>query len=202
MAGITILPLRLPDKIEAGASCVPSGWDTHVQQGVNGRVFVNANRSDPVGAWDLSAGRQYLHWGAIKPIFYMHMTCKGMSKGFTFRDPADYRADDGEGFVVDVDGTLYLAKRYVPNADEQSYYHERVCKRPIEGTVTITGGGTVDYDTGIVTGTTAGTACTFQFLKAVRFASDRLPMAVHTLKGNDSDQIEVSAIVLEEVIED
>lgn len=202
MPGITILPLRLPNKIEAGATCIPSGWDSNIDEGVNGRTYANANRSDSVGEWDLSAGRQYLHWGAIKPIFYMHMTCKGQSKGFTFRDPADYRADTGEGFVVDVGGTLYLAKRYIPDPDQPSYYHERVCKRPIEGTVTIAGGGTVDYDTGIVTGTTAGTACTFQFLKAVRFASDRLPMPVHALKGNDSDQIEISSILLREVIED
>jgi uncharacterized protein (TIGR02217 family) len=170
-----------------------------VLPGVNGRPNVNVNRSLPKGEWDLSGGRQYLYWNVVKQIFNMHMVCKGRGYGFTFRDPSDYRADTGEGFVRSVEGTLYLAKRYEA-ATGQAF--ERICKRPISGSVTISGGGSVDYDTGIVTGTTAGTACTFQFLKAVQFASDQLPMRVHVLKGDDADQIEISVIPLVEVIED
>jgi uncharacterized protein (TIGR02217 family) len=202
MAGITVLPIRLPDSIEAGALCIPSSWDSHVDEALDGRPYANANRSDPVGEWDLSAGRQYLYWGNIKRIMALHMVTRGQSKGFLFRDPADYRADTGEGFVVNVGGTLYLSKRYIPDAAQPSYYHERVCKRPISGTVTISGGGSVNYTTGVVTGTTAGTACTFHFLKAVRFTNDRLPMPAHSIQGDDSDQIEVSSILLREIIED
>ena len=125
---------------------------------------------------------------------HFHMT-RGAWKTFLFKDRADFNHWQvststaaiaiGTGDAADL--TFPLVKRYGSGADQRS----RTITDPISGTVQIYLAGvlqtettdySIDYETGIVTFTSApggGVAVTakFQFRTRVRFASDRLPLA-------------------------
>ena len=193
---VTILAERLTDEIENGAIAYPSRWSTTRLTAANGVPHHNINWTRPIGRWEL---RGNFDPDSVIGLRNMHMVARGMGKAFLFRDPSDFRAESGEGVLVDDDGTIYCGKQYTIGG--QTY--TRTCKRIISGTATLLSGTSIDYDTGIVTGGNAGEACTFQFLKVVAFDSDELPLRVELLGDTgEEDLIAVDGIGLIEIPED
>jgi uncharacterized protein (TIGR02217 family) len=193
---VTILSERLTDEIETGAVAYPSRWSTTRLIAANGVPHHNINWSRPIGRWDLSGG-----WDvdSARAILNMHMNTRGMGKAFLFRDPADFRAESGEGVIVNESGTLYLGKRYTVG----STTYTRVCKRIVSGSAVLLSGTSINYTTGVVTGGNAGDACTFEFLKVVAFDNDELPVELMTVGATgDEDTIRVSSLGLVEIPED
>jgi hypothetical protein len=193
---VTILNERLTDEIETGAVAYPSRWSTTRLIAANGVPHHNINWSRPIGRWDLRGNydRQ-----SVEGLLNMHMNARGMGKAFLFRDPSDFRAESGEGVIVNESGTLYLGKRYTVG----STTYTRTCKRIISGSATLLSGTSINYTTGVVTGGNAGEACTFEFLKVVAFDADELPLRVEMLGDTtDEDLICVDGIGLVEIPED
>ena len=87
---------------------------------------------------------------------------RGRSDSFRFKDPFDHSAT----LEPIVGGQLI--KRY--SAGSATY--DRPITKPIDGTVTFSGGGTLNYETGIITGGSGGT-WSGQFEIQARFGSDR-----------------------------
>ena len=102
----------------------------------------------------------------------------GGALGFRAKDYSDYLSCDvGQTPLVtdqpllDLGGGVYqLNKRYQVGIDEDSnpVYQDRPIYKPVPGTVLLSGGGSVDYTTGLVTGGGGGTAG-FEFDVPVRF---------------------------------
>jgi hypothetical protein len=192
---VTILTERLTDEIETRAVAYPSRWSTTRLMGANGRPHHNSNWSIPIGRWDLAG--VYTR-DSVEGLRNMHMIARGMGKAFLFRDFSDYRAETGEGVLVSEDGVLYCGKRYTVG----STTFTRTCKRIISSTATLLSGSSINYTTGVVTGGSAGDACTFQFLKVVAFDSDELAIEAEMIGDeHDDDVMRVGRIGLVEIPE-
>lgn len=87
---------------------------------------------------------------------------RGQSDSFRFKDPFDHTAS-GEPIV-----SGQLVKRYTVG----SVNYDRPITKPISGTVTFGGGGTLDYSTGIISGGAGGT-WSGEFEIQARFDTDR-----------------------------
>jgi len=87
---------------------------------------------------------------------------RGQSESFRFKDPFDHRAVN-EPIV-----SGQLVKRYTVGSTN----YDRPITKPINGTVSFTGGGTLNYETGVVSGNAGGT-WSGQFEIQARFATDR-----------------------------
>jgi len=92
---------------------------------------------------------------------------RGSTDSFRFRDPFDYTATAQP--LISVTGGRQLVKRYTIG----SYTYDRPIQKPVSGSVTLTGGGSVDYATGIVSGGSGGT-WSGSFDIQARFVDDRL----------------------------
>lgn len=100
---------------------------------------------------------------------------RGNSRCFRFKNWADYK-DDGKGRVILVDGDYRLVKDYHESGDDDTYTVN--IYKPVSGTIALAGGasgGTLDYETGIVTGegVTTGT-WTGQFDLWMHFVEENL----------------------------
>lgn len=95
---------------------------------------------------------------------YDHFAARrGATDSFPFLDPFDYVAS-GEPIV-----SGQLVKRYTAGA----YTYDRPITLPISGTVTYSGGGSLDYSTGIISGGSGGT-WSGEFRIPARYDSDVL----------------------------
>lgn len=92
---------------------------------------------------------------------------RGSTDSFRFRDPFDYTATAQP--LIAVSGGRQIVKRYTVGA----YTYDRPIQKPVSGTVSLTGGGSIDYSTGIVTGGAGGT-WSGEFDIQARFLDDRL----------------------------
>ena len=103
----------------------------------------------------------------------------GGALGFRAKDYADYLScdvgqtpsvNDQPLLATDTPGVYQLNKRYQVGIDEdnQPVYQDRPIYKPVVGTVVLSGAGTVDYTTGLVTGSAGGTAG-YEFDVPVRF---------------------------------
>lgn len=97
---------------------------------------------------------------------------KGRAHGFRFRDWSDYQATSATGVLVPFNGGYQLAKKY-ESGDLIEY--RRIAK-PVPGAVTIAGGGTVDYETGMVTGANPSATWAGEFDVPCRFDTDRMEL--------------------------
>lgn len=95
---------------------------------------------------------------------YAHFTARrGSTDSFPFLDPFDYVAS-GEPIVGG-----QLVKRYTFG----SYTYDRPITLPKSGTVTFSGGGTLNYSTGVISGGAGGT-WSGEFYVPARYDSDAL----------------------------
>jgi uncharacterized protein (TIGR02217 family) len=86
---------------------------------------------------------------------------RGQSDSFRFTDPFDFQAIN-EPIV-----SGQLVKRYVAG----SVTYDRPIVKPVNGTVSFTGGGTLDYESGVISGGTGG-SWSGEFEIQARFSTD------------------------------
>jgi len=87
---------------------------------------------------------------AMDEILHYFNAVMGSAYGFRLKDPRDYSATVAQGFVYALTATTWqMRKRYTMGA----LTLDRNIKKPVSGTVAVSGGGTysVDYTTGIIT---------------------------------------------------
>ncbi len=137
--------------------------------------------------------------------FYKAM--KGRFYSFRYKDWADFTATDTEGIFGIIDSTHFqLYKQYeIPPVDSSGpdFYNRKITK-PVNGTLTITGGVvmSIDYTTGIVTMTSGTpTAWAGEFDVPVRFDTDAMQASIITREGGHAFMYSWSSIVLLEVRE-
>jgi uncharacterized protein (TIGR02217 family) len=121
----------------------------------------------------------------------------GMAHSFLARDPLDYSAAVGEGLFIDAEGSpagMQMVKRVTLGA----YTADIVVTKPVNGTIVLVGGGTVDYDTGIVEDG-APTGWSGQYDKHVRFDTDKIKPAIVNKSNRDGYIVAWEALPIIEV---
>lgn len=170
--------VRLPEIFEQGAQGGPT-YSTSVSKTLGGREKRIANWSQPQHRWNVASPvRDEAAFHTLLAFFHARM---GRGYGFRFKDWADYEAVAQP--LVAVTGGYQLAKTYTSGA----FTLVRKITRPVTGTVTFTGGGTLNYSTGLITGSSGG-AWTGEFDIPVRFESDEFNLTL--------DQVDIGAAEL------
>lgn len=106
-------------------------------------------------------------------LFRFFKIMAGRAHTFLAKDPLNYAvANPAEGVFVNTSGSP-TQRQMVKRISIDGYTADMIVNKPIEGTVTLTGGGTINYDNGTVA-TGAPTAWTGQFYKHVRFDTDSI----------------------------
>jgi uncharacterized protein (TIGR02217 family) len=166
---------RFPDEIAFWAQG-GRGFKTTVVETYGGDEYRNAAWSQQRGEWSCqdayrseNPGSAYNYSSLIK----FFRACRGQLYGFRFKDFSDYQATDagGSGTFVFISGTSWqLYKTY--SVSPLSF--AQIIQKPVSGTVVITGGSgwSVDYTTGIATGTGTPTSWTGQYDIPCRFGGD------------------------------
>jgi uncharacterized protein (TIGR02217 family) len=164
---------RLPGALEQGAQGGPM-YNTSVVTTQSGFEQRNANWQFPRYKWNLTIpyGDQDLFDDLVS---FFHAR-SGRLVGFRFHDPADYTAVAEPIWHDTVNGVWRLAKTYTSG----SVALVRRITKPINGTVTFTGGGTLNYSTGIIAGNSGGT-WTGQFDVPVRFDTDQFNLTMEQI---------------------
>jgi uncharacterized protein (TIGR02217 family) len=164
---------RFPDKPSFQLTGGP-GFSTSIAELDSGLEFSNRN-------WDQARHQYVVSFDARKPevvndLLGFFYGVGGMHGYFRLKDWLDYRDTDPGGYVATstagvfavIDATHHqMVKRYTCGA----LVHNRTIRKPVSGKVSVTGGGTLDYTTGIVTGG-APSAWSGEFDVPVRFNTD------------------------------
>lgn len=161
---------RFPEDHAYNGSGGPA-YSTDVVAVASGFEKRNQNWTDARRRWDVGYTRTQAQLDTLLAFFH---AMKGKANGFRFRDHADYTVTGSAGILSAVTGGWQMVKRYASAAGNT----DRTIRKPVSGTVTVSGGGTyaVDYSTGIVT-KSAGpdpTGWTGEFDVPVRFDTDEL----------------------------
>ncbi len=173
-----ILREIFPDWISRDDAVGGPGFNTTIVRVQSGDEFRNRE-------WEQSRYKYTVSHAArvprrIDPLVNHFLNAGGSEKVFPFKDWSDFEVGTGEGLFIDADGGgKQMVKRYGSGASE----YLRIIRLPKEGTITVTGGGTVDYDTGIVTGGTP-TRWVGQFYVACRYDTDQMDLAILEKKPN------------------
>lgn len=121
------------------------------------------------------------HENEIQEALQWWHAAGGQARGFRVKDYVDYSSalfmsdtisNLDQPLTLISAGVYQLTKRYQVGVDEDSnpVYQDRYIYKPVSGTVLLSGAGSVDYTTGIVTGSSGGT-WGGQFDTPVRFES-------------------------------
>ena len=182
---------RFPDDISYGATGGP-GFQTDVIQVNSGAEQRNAAWQDARGMWDVSHGVR--SEAQLKTLIAFFRVMKGRANGFRFKDWQDFKAESGEGVFRTLTATTFqMVKRYTLAAS----VHDRDIKKPVSGTISITGGSgvSIDYVTGIVTvASGTPTAWTGQFDVPCRFDTDQMRTSIIAYNLHSWGQIPVIEI--------
>jgi len=172
--------VRLPPIIEQGAEGGPT-YSTSIATTLGGHERRVSNWSAPRHKWNVASGAaDEAAFAALLAFFHARA---GRAYGFRFKDWSDYEAV-AEPLVALGGGAWQLAKTYTSGG--QSLV--RKITRPVSGTVSLSGGGSLDYSTGRVTGGTGGT-WSGQFDIAVRFDADEFRLRL--------DQVDIGTAQLD-----
>lgn len=111
-------------------------------------------------------------------VEYSHMMkffkiMAGRAHTFLATDPLNYIAAAGEGKFVTYDEGSPTRTQMVKRISIDGYTADMLVTKPKSGTITLTGGGTINYATGQVTSGTP-TEWTGEFYKHVRFDTDSI----------------------------
>lgn len=169
------IEVQFPTDISRGA-VGGVGFNTDVVVFNSGYEQRNSTWQDGKGTWDVAHGAKTQAQLDVLVAFFRVM--KGRANGFRFKDWSDYKVDAGEGIFRAIDATHFQMVRRYSTAGNN---HDRDIKKPVSGTISVTGGtgATVDYTTGIVT-VTAGTptSWTGQFDVPARFDIDQMKVSI------------------------
>ncbi|HNT63658.1 MAG TPA: DUF2460 domain-containing protein [Candidatus Desulfobacillus denitrificans] len=188
---MAFIETRFPDDISYGATGGP-GFQTDVIVVNSGHEQRNAAWEDARGMWDVSHGVRSAAQLATLIAFFRVM--KGRANGFRFKDHQDFKAESGEGIFRTLSATTFqMVKRYTLGGS----VHDRDIKKPVAGTVLVTGGSgvSVDTTTGIVTVTSGTpTAWTGEFDVPARFDTDQMRTSIIAYNTHSWGQIPVVEI--------
>lgn len=162
---------RFPECIRFGVTGGPR-FSTTRTTAQNGFSAKQRNWQYPLQSYQAAqAVQSEADFEAVRAFFY---NVYGGYDGFRFKDWSDYRVPAGKGVIITRDdGLKQLARAYTYGARTFT----RPIAKPVAGTVVITGGGVLDYTTGIVTGG-APTAWTGEFDVPVEFAEDLMDVEI------------------------
>lgn len=168
------LDLRFPPAISFNAVGGP-GFLTNVSVMASGQESRNQEWEFDRGEWEVSHAARMP--SAYRPLIAFFVNCAGRANTFRFKDWVDFECAPGEGFFVSSGpggspATLRMVKHYVVGG----FTYVRIIRKPVSGTIAITGGGTLDYATGLITGG-APTAWHGEFDCKCRFDIDRMRRA-------------------------
>lgn len=153
------------------------GFQTDVVIVNSGDEFRNRNWAHPLYRYQVSHDARVAR--QFDPLPKHFINAGGMENVFPFKDWADYICVAGDGFFVTVTGGKQMVKRYTAGSST----YDRVIRLPVNGTITLTGGGTIDYNTGIVAGGTP-TAWHGEFYVPCRYDTDRMEGLILEKKRN------------------
>src|SRR5215472_6880564 len=135
--------VQFPPSISFGATGGP-GFSTKVIILSSGYEARNQNWSLARAEYDISTGiKTKADMDAVIAFFYARA---GRARGFRFKDWKDYQATSEPVFALG-GGNYQLAKSYVSG----SVGYQRLITKPVAGTISVSGGGSVDPTTGIIT---------------------------------------------------
>lgn len=164
------LDVRFPPLISFGAEG-GAEFLTDIVVTASGFETRNQNWSQQRMRYDVAhAARREAAWRKLQAFF---LVCNGRANSFRFKDWTDYVCAAGDGIFQDADsGSPTGQQMYkVYTFGGQTYY--RKITKPVSGTISITGGGTLDYSSGIVDGGTP-TAWSGEFDVHARFDTDAM----------------------------
>ena len=143
------LDIQFPECISLNAINGPE-FETDVVVFANGQEQRNANwEFERFTAEVAHAARRESDW---RPLLAFFRLAQGRANTFRYKDHTDYICEPGDGVFFDsTDGSptgQQMYKRYT--FDGQTVY--RRITKPVSGTITITGGGSLNYASGIVMG--------------------------------------------------
>jgi uncharacterized protein (TIGR02217 family) len=167
--------------------CVAAGfvvadvWQTLIVKLANGREQRNAQHLFP--EWRARANYAAFTAEDRLELRSMFLACRGQLHVFRFRDESDgaesYTATNQP--LLTVGGVTYLAKAYTFGS-ETAY---RLIQAPV--TATLSGAGSVDMNTGVVTGSSPGDTWSGTFDVWVRFDSDENQITAETQSFHRTD---------------
>lgn len=172
--------VQFPQNITYGSSGGGS-FLTHIVSTDAGWEYRSGQWARKRAKWNVAHGlKQPIDYKALISFFYS--VGQGKLNGFRLKDWLDYK-DWGSGVILsNAKGHLQLAKVYtspapiVSGATQPTY--TRFIDKPVPATLTLPGGVTVDYTTGLTTGATSGQTWTGQFDTPARFDTDELDMSL------------------------
>lgn len=179
--------VQFPTDISAGATGGP-GFHTTILTLASGFEQRNIDWSRSRATYDVTqAARTPAQMEALVAFFFAR---RGKAYGFRFKDWQDFSVV-GHPIATNINGDLQLTRIYADAINQTA----RWITKPVTGTVTFSRGGiTLDYTTGICTGTAVdGDAWTGQFDVPVRFDTDDLQYTKNGLVSdwNDIKLVEV-----------
>jgi uncharacterized protein (TIGR02217 family) len=192
---------RLSEELEAGARMIPM-FSTDIVTTDGGWEVRNSLWEYPRYRFEFNLMPDETDPEDIKEILDMFNAAGGSAEEFLFTPWADYQGI-GEVAVALTSTAFQITKNYTRGGITRS----RKITRPKPGTVTVyhggveqVGGYTVDYDTGIITFSTAKAAQSitvdFDFDVLVRFMDDELELLAHT--GELNQPVDITLIQVKE----
>ena len=178
--------VRLPEDIERGARGGPE-FNTSVYPLSSGFEERNQNWQYALYKWDIGYDIRTVE--EYQEVVAFFLARRGRARGFRFKDWSDYIAEDEP--LVTVDSVTYLAKSYGTTNP-----YTRLIQKPVSGMITLSGSGSVDANTGIVTGASGGDTWSGEFDIPVRFDTDELVMTIDTVEIGAIPNIPVREIRL------
>lgn len=158
---MAFISTRMPRRISAGFKLGPE-WSTLVVPMDNGSEQRNAQWLYP--KWRGEGNMGAFNASDQRALIGMFMACRGKLHVFRFYDPTENTATSQP--LVSVGGVTYLSKAYTFGSETA----HRLIQAPV--TATLSGAGSVDMDTGVVTGASPSDTWTGTFDTWVRFDSD------------------------------
>ena len=143
------LDIRFPIKISLGAEG-GAEFLTDIVVTASGFETRNQNWTQQRMRFDVAhAARREEAWRKLQAFF---LVCKGRAHSFRFKDWTDFECANGSGIfqTADTGSPTGMQMYKVYTFGGQTYY--RKITKPVSGTITITGGGTLSYSSGIVEG--------------------------------------------------
>lgn len=188
---MAFIETQFPPDISIGATGGP-GFQTDVITVNSGFEQRNATWADARCVWDVAHGVKTQ--SQLNDLIAFFRVMKGRANGFRFKDWADFVVASGQGVFTTIDATHFqMVRRYTTAGTN----HDRVIKKPVSGSVVVTGGTgvTIDHTTGIVTVSSGTpTAWTGQFDVPARFDTDQMKATIEHYNAFTWGQIPVVEI--------
>lgn len=120
---------------------------------------------------------------SFEELYKFFKVARGSLHSFLINDPLDNYAAPGEGLFITSYGSP-TAHQMIKRITVDGYTVDMLVTKPKQGAITVTGGGTVNYDTGTVSG--SPTAWYGHYYKHVRFDTDSIQPVIQNKRRDGS----------------